>query len=369
VYEALADGRIDREGLLSRYVSQLPADDRPLLVGDHSPWPRLSARTLRDRTCVHQATKIYGNKPITLGHDYSTLAWVPDEDGGWALPILHERITSRETPIAKAAAQLRSACAQLEGRPISLWDSEYGSASFLNATADIAADKLMRVRPNRSLYGAPPPYAGWGRPPIHGAPFKLADPATWPEPAETLACIEAQLGPVHIQLWNELHFKKAAQQPVVLIRIERLEARATRRDPKVVWLAWAGDPPPPLEAWWHLYLRRWLIEPWYHLAKSRLYWTLPRLKTPQQSQRWSDLMPLLTWQVWLARPLITDQPLPWQKPQPQPTPQRVLQGMGGLLTRIGTPTRRPKPRGKSPGWPKGRPRKRARRYRVVKKAA
>ena len=318
---------------------------------------------------MHQATKIGGNKPITIGYDYSTLAWIPSDAGCWALPLVHERIVSTETPIEKGAAQLRSVCVQVEGRPISLWDSEYGCASFLQATADIEADKLMRVRPNRCLYGPPPPYPGWGRPRVHGDKFKLSDPATWPEPVETLSCTDAKLGPVEIQRWNALHFKKAAQHPVVLIRIERLEARDTRRDPQVVWLAWEGEPPPPLEEWWHLYLRRWLIEPWYHLAQSRLYWTLPRLKTPAQSQRWSDLMPLLTWQLWLARPLIIDNPLPWQKPQLYPTPQRVLQGMGGLLMQIGTPTRRPKPRGTSPGWPKGQPRKRAPRYQVVKKSA
>ena len=79
-------------------------------------------------------------------------------------------------------------------------------------------------------------------------------------------------------------------------------------------------------------------------------------------------MPMLTWQIWLARPLITAHPLPWQKPQLHPTPQRVLQGMGALLMQIGTPPRRPKPRGKSPGWPEGHPRKRATCYPVVKKS-
>jgi hypothetical protein len=204
---------------------------------------------------------------------------------------------------------------------------------------------------------------------VHGDKFKLADSATWSKPMETLTDTDEKLGPVHIQLWKELHFKKAAPHPLILIRIERMEAKDTRRDPQVVWLAWVGESPPPLEKWWRLYLRRWLIEPWYHLAKSRLYWTLPRLKTPEQSQTWSDLMPLLTWQLWVARPLVTDNPLPWQKPQEHPTPQRVLQGMGGLLTQIGTPARPPKPRGKAPGWPQGKPRKPATRYRVVKKAA
>ncbi|HEX7976236.1 MAG TPA: type 2 isopentenyl-diphosphate Delta-isomerase, partial [Anaerolineales bacterium] len=36
-------------------------------------------------------------------------------------------------------------------------------------------------------------------------------------------------------------------------------------------------------------------------AKGRLHWTLPRVATPQQCERWSDLMPLITWELWLAR--------------------------------------------------------------------
>ncbi|MBW4479240.1 MAG: hypothetical protein KME54_20890 [Tolypothrix brevis GSE-NOS-MK-07-07A] len=33
-------------------------------------------------------------------------AWIPQTQGSWALPLLHERITSFENPLEKAAAQL-----------------------------------------------------------------------------------------------------------------------------------------------------------------------------------------------------------------------------------------------------------------------
>ena len=154
---------------------------------------------------------------------------------------------------------------------------------------------------------------------------------------------------------------------MVVLRIERPNARGTRRDPKDFWLAWEGKPPSPLEKWWRLYLRRFAADHWYRFAKRRLHWTLPRVKTPQQAERWSDLSPMLTWQLWLARDIVADRPLPWQKPQAHPTPGRVCQGMAGVLTQIGTPAVRPKPRGKSPGWPRGRPRAPSPRYPVAKK--
>lgn len=78
-------------------------------------------------------------------------------------------------------------------------------------------------------------------------------------------------------------------------------------------------------------------------------------------------MPLMTWELWLAREVVTDNPLPWQKSQTKLTPGRVAQAMGGVLAVIGTPSLPPKPRGKYPGWPTGKQRRRRIRYPVVKK--
>jgi len=107
----------------------------------------------------------------------------------------------------------------------------------------------------------------------------------------------------------------------------------------------------------------------YRFAKGPLHWTLPQVQTPEQAERWSDLMPLVTWELWLARAAVADKPLPWQKVQMQLTPGRVRQGMGGILAQIGTPAGVPKPRGKAPGWPKGRSRMPASRYPIVKKSS
>ena len=112
-----------------------------------------------------------------------------------------------------------------------------------------------------------------------------------------------------------------------------------------------------LEEIWHQYLRRFGIEHWYRFAKQRLHWTMPSLKTPEQSERWSDLMPLMTWQLWLAKDLVTQYRLPWQSATISLSPGRVAQCVAGhpprsmfsLLTQIGTPTSSPKQRGKSNG--------------------
>jgi len=368
LYKALQRGRPDRVGLLQLYMSHLPSAGRPLFAGDHTAWPRLSAPTLRERTVEHQPNRIPAAKPITVGLGFSTLVAVPETQGSWALPLLHERITPAESPCSKMKAQLAQVCQSTSQRPLVMLDAEYGNAPFVKACADLPCDLLFRLRPNLRLYTAPAPYSGNGRPRKHGRAFKLRDARTWGKPADTLDVDDPDLGQVHISLYTELHLEKAAQQSLWVVHLERPHARGTRRDPKSLWGAWMGQPPPPLAEWWKQYLRRFVVDHWYRFLKQRLYWTLPHLKTPEQAECWSDLMLLITWQLWLARPIVLDKPLPWQKPQTQLSPGRVRQSLGAVLAQIGTPTCAPKRRGKSLGWPKGRERRKAPRYRIVKKS-
>ena len=91
----------------------------------------------------------------------------------------------------------------------------------------------------------------------------------------------------------------------------------------------------------------------------------------QQSARcdsWTSMVDIAYWQLFLARPLVTDRPLPWQKPQRNLTPGRVLQAMTLLFAMIGTPTQSVQRRGKSPGWPKGRKRCPPQRYQTVRRS-
>ena len=120
--------------MLKHCVEILPANPRPLLVGDHTAWGRPQARTLTDRTFEHQPTPIKGQKPITIGHGYSTLGIVPEAEGSWFVPLLHERVKSDTTPSAHAADQLKRVCPWLCVRPVALYDSEYGSGIFLAHT-------------------------------------------------------------------------------------------------------------------------------------------------------------------------------------------------------------------------------------------
>ncbi|MBP5974042.1 hypothetical protein HW132_15155 [Brasilonema sp. CT11] len=367
IYEALQDTRPQRQKLMKLYIEQIPSQGRIVLAGDHTAWSRPDAVTLQDRTIEHQNTEIAGNKPIVPGEGYSTIAWIPEDFGSWALPLRHERITSWESPISKAVWQLKQVCKYLPTRPISLWDSEYGCTPFILKTADIKADKLVRLRSNLCLWTSPPEYFGRGRPRLHGNKFKLNDSQTWIEPVQTANINDPKLGLLRIQLWHDLHFRGAALHPMSVVLVERLNEDGSLRVMKPMWLAWVGDVMPSLEQVCTLYLRRFAVDHWYRFLKQRLHWTVPKFATPKQCERWSDLMPMITWELWLARDIVLDNPLPWQKSIDKLTPGRVAQSMGGILAVIETPAHPPKSRGKSPGWKTGQPRQGRIRYPIVKK--
>ena len=53
-------------------------------------------------------------------------------------------------------------------------------------------------------------------------------------------------------------------------------------------------------------------------------------------------MPLMSWELWLARDIVDDNPLPWQKFIPKLTRGRVVQAFAVILAAIDTPARPPR---------------------------
>ena len=148
-------------------------------------------------------------------------------------------------------------------------------------------------------------YSGHGRPYKSGEKFKLADSETWTEPESCLELTDTVCGRVRVKMWTRLYLYGAAQNQVNLILVERIDPTKSGKILPPLWLVWTGERTMPLEEIWDRYLRRFGIEHWYRFAKQRLHWTMPSLKTPEQCERWSDLMPIMTWQLWLARDLVT----------------------------------------------------------------
>ncbi|MGH9841401.1 MAG: transposase [Blastocatellia bacterium] len=98
-----------------------------------------------------------------------------------------------------------------------LFDSEFGSGAFLNQTEQIDCDLLFRVKPYRKFRRAPGADKGHGRHPVHGAVFRLSEPATWHTPDEQWECEDEKLGPVKLKRWDNLHFEDAPKRGITLL--------------------------------------------------------------------------------------------------------------------------------------------------------
>jgi hypothetical protein len=157
---------------------------------------------------------------------------------------------------------------------------------------------------------------------------------------------------------------------IVRVRVSRLPGR---RDchPKTLWLWWTGPPgaAPDLDRIWRAYIRRFDIEHTIRFAKQTLGATTPKIRTPEQADRWTWLILAALTQLRLARDHVADHRLPWQPPltPDKMTPARVRAGFAQLLPRLNNPANYPKPSRPGPGRPTGRKSRPAARHPAAKK--
>ncbi len=87
---------------------------------------------------------------------------------------------------------------------------------------------------------------------------------------------------------------------VIRVEVEHLP-KPTARAKKTLWLWWSGSDQPDLDRCWQAYLRRFDIEHTFRFAKNTLGWTTPSLCTPEQADRWTELVVAALSQLRLAR--------------------------------------------------------------------
>jgi len=378
LYAAVEDGRLNEIWLRKFLAEQVPATGICVFALDGSPWPRPRAKTLDDRQYVFQASSDVNGGTVAIGYPYSSLDWVLEAHSSWALPVDERRVSSSQTPQEVGAAQIESLsqarAERVEALDIVACDGKYGNAGFLRSVKGTRCGIVTRLRRDRVLFGPPPPRPKGKRGPNrkHGQRFAFKEPETWGEPDEVIELEDPYWGQVRLERWNNLHEKKGADVPYDVLRAS--VHREREKPPAALWLAWLAPKAIPAgltvtaNILWRAYESRWPIEPGLHFRKATLGWTMPRFQNKEAGGRWTWLTALATWMIFLARPMVVDSPLPWQKPQLQLTPQRVQQSIRPIFALIGTPARPPKQRGIPPGWPKGRRRMPKPRFAVVKKA-
>jgi len=197
IFKAIDEYRPGEDDLAHLARSFLPTPQQHpfwLMGVDVTPQPRPHARTLAERGFVYQPTIIRGNKPITIGHQYSTVALLPEKDSEqpvpWVVPLSNQRVKREESKTLVGAAQIGELLGDAklpfhEQLTVEVGDSDYSQPAYLAANREHNhLVSVIRCRGNRTFYRQKYRSASetGGEPGHYGTPFNLKDPTTWREP-------------------------------------------------------------------------------------------------------------------------------------------------------------------------------------------
>jgi hypothetical protein len=398
LYAALDRGRIDVEVLRDLLIRHPLAGSAatPVYAVDTSVWPRCDAECSPERGFYYHSSRHSAGQPIVAGWAYQFVAQLNFVRESWTAPLDVERILPTQDANEVAAEQVRSflrrrsSCEEgTATTPLFVFDAGYDPVKVQQGLEGCPCQILVRLRAGRRFYGDPSlcdPPEHIGRPRRHGPKMKCADPSTWPDPSAEHRCEDAGYGCVRVRAWAEMHPKvhnherKGTRGPLpiavgtlILVEVERLPRGERRREPRVLWLWWHGPEGtvPDLDLLWRSYVRRFDLEHTFRFLKQSMGWTTPRVRHPEQADRWTWLVLAAYTQLRLARARVADLRLPWERryDRGRLTPVRVHRVVSSLLMELGTPASAPKPCGRSPGRPKGSLSGRAKRYPAIKTAA
>jgi len=389
LYAALTHGRMTRGALRDLLARHPLADGQPIYAVDVSVWARCDAETSPQRGYYYHPSRHSAGQPIVAGWAYqwiNQLGFAPDS---WTAPLDVRRVRPGEDTNSVAAAQVKEVVRRLPAdgpTPTFVFDAGYDPIQVTLHLGDTRAAILVRLRKDRCFYADPDPMAAaaTGRPRRHGRKFSCADPSAWPPPTAEHTTKDERYGQVRVRAWAGLHAipqnhatkgtrgpKPIVRGTLVLVEVSRLPRQT--RAPKQLWLWWQGPAASALDldVLWRAYVRRFDQEHTFRFCKQILTWTTPRVRTPAQADRWTWLVLLAYTQLRLARPLVADQRLPWERRLDRRplTPYRVRRAFCTVLPLVSTPANPPKPCGRSPGRPKGARSGPAPRYPAIKTAA
>jgi hypothetical protein len=381
-------------------VIPLPESRAFWLFGlDATPAKRQYARTLEDRGYIHYPNAVGSNKPISIGHEYSTIVALPerkdDLSPSWVIPMAVRRIHTNEDKELVGAEQLKRLLddkdAPWRGKlVVEVGDSRYSKAEYLHAVHKKHPElvSVMKVRNNRNLFNyiAPSEDKPSNRPKYKGALFKLNNPSTWrPPDARDEFEIEKKKGKIHrvvMEEWRQMVMSgknkpkriPMEKYPFRLVKSTVFDKEGKQVYPYPQWLIVLGKRREELslKEIYESYNSRGGLEHFFRFGKQKML--LNTYQTPETAneENWWRMVHLAYLILWAAHSLSESHPRPWERYLPEHkkkimTPALVQRDFSRLISQFGTPSKFPKPRGKPPGRTKGRTFPRRKRFSVVYK--
>jgi DDE superfamily endonuclease len=370
--------------LLTPYLPS-PRQRRFWLFGvDVTPHPRPYAPTLRDRGMVYRPNLVKGNKPVTVGHQYSTVALLPEAETGvtasWLLPLTTQRVATNQDKELVGAAQLATLLKDgnlpfAHSLCVAVGDTSYSKPDYLSANRlHRHLVSIARVRSNRTFYRqvADSCQQGRGHPTWYGDRFCLKDPATWSPPNATVSLTQVsrrgKCYQVHIQVWHNLVMRgryqpkrlPMHQSPFTLVRIVRYDEQGAQVGEHPLWLLVSGERRHELSLLdiYHAYEQRYDLEHFFRFGKQKLLSTDFQTPETAREEKWWWLVQIAYAQLWMARHVAHCLPRPWERHLPTTrtrriSPTLVQRDFARIIRQLGTPAKLPKRRGNSAGRPKG----------------
>lgn len=406
--EDLKESRIKIIQLIAKQCPNPHQRSFHLFAVDCSPAPRMYAEKLEDRGFVHAPTKVPGQMPITIGHQYSTLVYLPERfafsEPHWVIPLSNERVASKANGTIVGMEQLLEVITETHFKDhlcLAVSDSAYSNVNCNQLTAKIenlvCASRMRNNRVFRCKLPKSERERKRGRPRIYGNPWTLKDPKI---PDESIL-IEHQTASgrickIRIERWRDkMDLGKSTQseteqddtntkkigrdckdEPILFdaIRVTILTTEGKVMYKKPLWIMVTGKRKQEIsiEDIARSYLQRFDIEHFFRFAKQKLL--LVDFQTPdvRHEENWWWLSILSYVMLYLCRSLGDHIRYPWEKKLESKkngirTPTQIQRSYEIIIRQIGTPARDSKPRGKSPGRSKGYQMPKRKDYPVVKK--
>ena len=346
--------------------------DVALFAIDCTADPRIYADKVKDRTIVHAPNHVPGQKPITVGHEYSVLVYLPDREEDkekhWVVPLSVKRVESHQSgpevgllqfeEIANDTVFKRHFCIVVNDAAYSTRKWVIGGGKLPNVV------QIARLRGNRKVYRMPADInePKRGRPQLYGAEILLQDP---PQPdLEEITKLTSRKGrvcQVLLQRWNDVIMQGSKDEPTHEHPFDLLRVTVTDDKGKAVyrrplWIMIAGEKRREVRSndARIAYGRRYDIEHFFRFGKQRLGMVASQTCETRHEENWQWIGLLAYNMLYYARSLAKSTRYPWEKKKVQvlgsiERPSQVQRDYNRIISEIGTPAPFPKPRGKSPG--------------------